>query len=239
MRPRSSRSNPAVIVDVTGFQWQWTFAYPGYVAADGKPISFTGAGSQGPEMVLPIKEDVHIRVHRAGRDPFVLRAAVLLQEGRHSRAHQRVPGEHHGDGHLRRPVRRVLRPRPRQHVLHGPRGDARPSSPSGPRTQVEKANATPPPLPSGAAAVDLTAVSITQRLRAEDADGTGQHAVDRSSSPTRTPRLRTTSPSRAPTRTAATGSGCPSTAVAPDCHLPGPGAEAGHVSRSSARSIPT
>jgi cytochrome c oxidase subunit 2 len=47
-------SNPAVVVDVTGFQWQWTFAYPGYVAANGKPISFTGSGTQGPEMVLPV-----------------------------------------------------------------------------------------------------------------------------------------------------------------------------------------
>jgi cytochrome c oxidase subunit 2 len=47
---------PAVTVDVTGFQWQWTFDYP----AQG--LSYTGAGSAGPEMVVPVNEPVLIRL---------------------------------------------------------------------------------------------------------------------------------------------------------------------------------
>ena len=47
----------AVTVDVTGFQWQWTFAY------EGLGIDFTGQGEQGPEMVLPVNEPVLIRLH--------------------------------------------------------------------------------------------------------------------------------------------------------------------------------
>lgn len=48
---------PAVTVDVTGFQWQWEFDYK----AQG--LSFTGAGDEGPEMVVPVKEPVLIRLH--------------------------------------------------------------------------------------------------------------------------------------------------------------------------------
>lgn len=47
---------PAVTVDVTGFQWQWTFDYK----AQG--LSYTGAGSDGPEMVLPVGQPVLIRL---------------------------------------------------------------------------------------------------------------------------------------------------------------------------------
>ena len=49
--------NPAVTVDVTGFQWQWTFAYKSL------GLSFTGAGNQGPTMVVPAGQTVHIREH--------------------------------------------------------------------------------------------------------------------------------------------------------------------------------
>lgn len=59
-------ANPGVTVDVTGFQWQWTFDYPEYPDSQGKPISLTGAGSTGPEMVLPINEDIRFRV--TGKD---------------------------------------------------------------------------------------------------------------------------------------------------------------------------
>ena len=50
-------ANPDLTVDVTGFQWQWTFAYPQY------GLSYTGIGDQGPQMVLPVGEVVHIRLH--------------------------------------------------------------------------------------------------------------------------------------------------------------------------------
>lgn len=53
-----ARSNaPAVTVDAVAFQWQWTFEYRE------QGLSFTGAGRQGPEMVLPVAETVRIRLH--------------------------------------------------------------------------------------------------------------------------------------------------------------------------------
>ncbi|MCY7419902.1 MAG: cytochrome c oxidase subunit II [Chloroflexi bacterium] len=52
--------NPAVTVDVTGFQWQWTFDYKD------QGLSFTGAGKDGPEMVVPVDETIHIRLQSSG-----------------------------------------------------------------------------------------------------------------------------------------------------------------------------
>ena len=46
-------------IDVTGFQWQWTFDYPD------QGLSFTGTGRDGPVMVVPVNERVHIRLHSA------------------------------------------------------------------------------------------------------------------------------------------------------------------------------
>ena len=49
--------NPAVTVDVTGFQWQWTFDYKAL------GLSYTGVGADGPTMVVPVGQDIHIREH--------------------------------------------------------------------------------------------------------------------------------------------------------------------------------
>ncbi|HEX5466167.1 MAG TPA: cytochrome c oxidase subunit II [Candidatus Limnocylindrales bacterium] len=49
--------DPAVTVDVTGFQWQWTFDYKSL------GLSYTGAGADGPTMVVPVGEPVHINEH--------------------------------------------------------------------------------------------------------------------------------------------------------------------------------
>jgi cytochrome c oxidase subunit 2 len=46
-----------VVVDVTGFQWQWTFAY------EAEGLSFTGADAEGPVMALPVGERVRFRLH--------------------------------------------------------------------------------------------------------------------------------------------------------------------------------
>ncbi|HUG46916.1 MAG TPA: cytochrome c oxidase subunit II [Candidatus Limnocylindria bacterium] len=46
-----------VIIDVEGFQWQWTFRYPN------EGLSFTGVGREGPAMGIPINESVRIRLH--------------------------------------------------------------------------------------------------------------------------------------------------------------------------------
>jgi cytochrome c oxidase subunit 2 len=53
-----SDSPPAVVVDVTGFQWQWKFDYPNQ-----GNLSFTGTGTTGPEMVVPTSESIRIRLH--------------------------------------------------------------------------------------------------------------------------------------------------------------------------------
>ncbi len=50
-------STPDLTVDVTGFQWQWTFDYKQY------GLSYTGLGEQGPVLVLPVGETVHLRLH--------------------------------------------------------------------------------------------------------------------------------------------------------------------------------
>jgi cytochrome c oxidase subunit 2 len=52
-------ANPTLTIDVTGFQWQWTFAY------EDQGLKFTGTGREGPVMALPINETVHIRLHAA------------------------------------------------------------------------------------------------------------------------------------------------------------------------------
>ena len=49
--------NPRLVIDVTGFQWQWTFDY------QAQGISLTGTGREGPTMALPVGEKVRIRLH--------------------------------------------------------------------------------------------------------------------------------------------------------------------------------
>jgi cytochrome c oxidase subunit 2 len=56
-RVQARDDQPAVTVDVTAFQWQWTFEYRD------AGLSYTGVGKQGPEMVLPVGDPVRIRLH--------------------------------------------------------------------------------------------------------------------------------------------------------------------------------
>lgn len=53
----TSAQTPAVTVDVTGFQWQWTFDYPD------QGISLTGSGRTGPTMALPVNEVIRFRLY--------------------------------------------------------------------------------------------------------------------------------------------------------------------------------
>jgi cytochrome c oxidase subunit 2 len=55
-------AQPDLVVDVTGFQWQWTFEYPE------QGIELTGVGREGPVMALPVGETVRIRLHSADTD---------------------------------------------------------------------------------------------------------------------------------------------------------------------------
>ena len=50
-------ATPGLVIDVTGFQWQWTFDYKD------QGLSFTGSGINGPHMAMPINETVRIRLH--------------------------------------------------------------------------------------------------------------------------------------------------------------------------------
>lgn len=61
---------PAVTVDVTGFQWSWQFDYPDFKKADGRPVSVVGTPTspdaiggtgQGQKPVLVIPEDRTVR----------------------------------------------------------------------------------------------------------------------------------------------------------------------------------
>lgn len=47
----------ALTVDVTGFQWQWRFDYPG------RDVSVLGTPDQPPELVLPAGRPVDLRLH--------------------------------------------------------------------------------------------------------------------------------------------------------------------------------
>ena len=54
--------DPAVTVNVTGFQWQWRFDFP----ADGFSIvGVNGSPTQGPTIELPTNETVHITLRAA------------------------------------------------------------------------------------------------------------------------------------------------------------------------------
>lgn len=50
-------ASPGLVIDVTGFQWQWTFDY------EQQGLSFTGSGINGPTMALPVGETVRFRLH--------------------------------------------------------------------------------------------------------------------------------------------------------------------------------
>ena len=49
-------SDPDLVVDVTGFQWQWEFAYPE------SGVEVIGLGSEHPELVLPARSTVQFNL---------------------------------------------------------------------------------------------------------------------------------------------------------------------------------
>jgi len=62
-RVEAVTEDPAVTWDATAFQWQWTFSTSAEGMPEGKALSYTGAGRNGPEMVIPVNETVRIRLH--------------------------------------------------------------------------------------------------------------------------------------------------------------------------------
>jgi cytochrome c oxidase subunit 2 len=147
--------NPNVIVDVTGFQWQWTFAYPNQGG-----INFTGTGSTGPEMVLPTGENVRIRlqskdvVHSFYVPLFNYKLDVI--PGRINEFEVKVDeagtyggqcAEFCGIGHA--------------NMFFTVRAVARADFDAWVIQQQQAASATPAPIPSGGQQITLTAVNIT------------------------------------------------------------------------------
>jgi cytochrome c oxidase subunit 2 len=72
-RVEAKSASPDVTVDAYAFQWQWAFGYDCPASWDqaqnftkiddcGTPLP-AGTGDKGPEMVLPVGETVHIRLH--------------------------------------------------------------------------------------------------------------------------------------------------------------------------------
>jgi len=143
---------PAVTVDATGFQWQWTFDYQ----AEG--LKFTGQGTTGPEMVVPAGEPVRINLHaqdviHAFYVPTLLYKKDVVP-GRINSFDVQIdePGTYTGQcaefcGLQHAQMFFTMRAVPRAEY------DAWVAA------EQEKANATPEPAPSGAAVVEMSASS--------------------------------------------------------------------------------
>ena len=76
-------------------------------------------------MVVPVGHDGHARHHRPGRRPLLVDPRARRQDGRDPGLHQQTWFKVTKPGHLPRPVRRALRPQPREHDRHGARRAAR------------------------------------------------------------------------------------------------------------------
>lgn len=147
-------NQPSVIVDVTGFQWQWTFEY-----AD-QGVTLTGSGQTGPNMVLPINETVRIRLHATDvihsfyvpqflykKDVIPGRVnefdVVLQEPGVYAGQCAEFCGLGHADMHFT--VQAVPRAEFDAWIVE--------------QQQVEP---SAPPPPSGAPTVSLTSISVTE-----------------------------------------------------------------------------
>jgi cytochrome c oxidase subunit 2 len=147
--------NPNVIIDVTGFQWQWTFAYPNQ-----GNLSFTGSGQNGPQMVVPTGETVLVRlqskdvIHSFYVPLFNYKLDVI--PGRVNQFDITVEeagtyggqcAEFCGLGHA--------------DMFFTVRAVARPDFDTWVTQQQEAANATPAPTPSGGQVLSLTAPAVS------------------------------------------------------------------------------
>jgi cytochrome c oxidase subunit II len=146
-------AQPGVVIDVTGFQWQWTFAY------EQQGLSLTGSGIQGPLMALPVDEPVRIRLHANDvihsfyvpqflykKDVVPGRVnefdIIVTQPGTYGGQCAEFCGIGHTD--MLFTVQAMSRPEFDAWVIH-----------------QQQAQPTQAPAPSGAPSVSVTAVSIT------------------------------------------------------------------------------
>jgi len=57
--------DPAVTIEVTGFQWQWTFRYLDHDNNPNNDYTVTGTTAQPPVMGLPVGQPIHLILHSA------------------------------------------------------------------------------------------------------------------------------------------------------------------------------
>jgi cytochrome c oxidase subunit 2 len=56
-------ANPQVVVNVEPFKWNWKFAYPQALGADGNPVYTVGDDNYIPVLVLPVNESIRFVEH--------------------------------------------------------------------------------------------------------------------------------------------------------------------------------
>jgi cytochrome c oxidase subunit II len=144
-----------VTIDVTGFQWQWTFEYPN------QGLKLTGTGREGPTMGVPIDETVRIRLHATDvihsfyvpqflykKDAMPGRTnqfdVVVRQEGTYAGQCAEFCGLGHADMHFS--VQAMTRADFDAWVIE----------------QLTQPSPNPSALPSGAPSVSVTAVGIAE-----------------------------------------------------------------------------
>ena len=151
----ASTPNPPLTVDVTGFQWQWTFDYKD------QGLSFTGQGTDGPTMVLPVGEDVHFRLHSNDViHSFYVPAFFFKKDVVPGRTNE-FDLDADADRHLQ-PASAPSSAASAMPTCASPcRPSRRPTSPPGWPRSRRRAKATPTPLPSGAQSLTLSASNTT------------------------------------------------------------------------------
>ncbi len=124
---REGRARPDLTVDVTAFQWNWDFAYPGQQGAGRQGRSSRSARARTiPILVLPTDRSIQFYQHSNDVIHSFFDPGVPVQARRVPAAGEERPGPHLGDrpdrprGRLRRPLRRAVRQLPLADELRGP-----------------------------------------------------------------------------------------------------------------------
>ncbi|MHA6798999.1 aa3-type cytochrome oxidase subunit II [Bounagaea algeriensis] len=58
----ADEQEPDQTVNVTSFQWNWEFEYPGYRTPDGEPVSTVGSSDEIPLLVLPTGQNIEYQL---------------------------------------------------------------------------------------------------------------------------------------------------------------------------------
>ena len=118
---RPCRDEPGVTVDVTGFQWQWTFEYPDQAASPSPAPARTG-----PRWSCRSDETVRVRLHADRRHPLLLCARCSSTSWTWSRAGSTSSRSRSSEaGTYGGQCAEFCGLSPRRHVLHRPSRDAR------------------------------------------------------------------------------------------------------------------